>query len=127
MCPASAKVGQRSCDGVRRDAEVEFTEFLSDFLGHAKAHSKDAPSCSVHGLAALFETNIAAGRESGLAPKNWLLPYNAAGHRSYRSKHELFLPGTLSCASNTFELGQHGAIGPMSGNTPGSTPSEPAP
>ncbi len=93
-------------------SEVEFTEFLSNFLGHAKAHSKDGAILFVFmDWRHLFELTC-AGREQGLALKNLVVwaKDNAGMGTFYRSKHELIFVfwNADAAAINTFELGQHG-------------------
>src|SRR5260370_39470057 len=93
-------------------SEVEFTEFLSNFLGHAKAYSRDGAILFVFmDWRHLFELTC-AGREQGLALKNLVVwaKDNAGMGTFYRSKHELiFVFWNAAAASiNTFELGQHG-------------------
>jgi DNA modification methylase len=93
-------------------SEVEFTEFLSNFLGHAKARSKDGAILFVFmDWRHLFELTC-AGREQGLALKNLIVwaKDNAGMGTFYRSKHELIFVfwKADAAAINTFELGQHG-------------------
>lgn len=93
-------------------SEGEFTAFLSTFLGHAKACSKDGAILFVFmDWRHLFELTC-AGREQGLISKNLIVwaKDNAGMGSFYRSKHELvfvFKKGDAA-HTNTFELGQHG-------------------
>ncbi len=93
-------------------SEVEFTAFLSTFLGCAKAHSRDGAILFVFmDWRHLFELTC-AGREQGLAAKNLIVwaKDNAGMGTFYRSRHELvfvFKNGDAA-HTNTFELGQHG-------------------
>src|SRR5467141_3147943 len=93
-------------------SEVEFTEFLSNFLGHAKAHSKDGAILFVFmDWRHLFELTC-AGREQGLVLKKLVVwaKDNAGMGTFYRSRHELILvfKNGEAAHTNTFELGQHG-------------------
>jgi DNA modification methylase len=93
-------------------SEAEFTSFLSTFLGHAKAHSRDGAILFVFmDWRHLFELTC-AGREQGLALKNLVVwaKDNAGMGTFYRSKHELIFAfwNADAAAINTFELGQHG-------------------
>ena len=93
-------------------SEVEFTSFLSTFLGCSKARSKDGAILFVFmDWRHLFELTC-AGREQGLALKNLIVwaKDNAGMGTFYRSRHELvfvFKNGDAA-HTNTFELGQHG-------------------
>ncbi len=93
-------------------SEVEFTAFLSTFLGHAKAHSRDGAILFVFmDWRHLFELTC-AGREQGLALKNLIVwaKDNAGMGTFYRSQHELIFAfwNASAAAINTFELGQYG-------------------
>jgi hypothetical protein len=93
-------------------SEAEFTEFLSTFLGCAKAHSRDGAILFVFmDWRHLFELTC-AGRAQGLALKNLVVwaKDNAGMGTFYRSKHELIFVfwNADAAAINTFELGQHG-------------------
>lgn len=93
-------------------SEGEFTAFLSTFLGHAKAYSRDGAILFVFmDWRHLFELTC-AGREQGLTNKNLIVwaKDNAGMGSFYRSRHELvFVFKTGEAAhTNTFELGQHG-------------------
>lgn len=93
-------------------SEGEFTAFLSTFLGHAKAYSRDGAIFFVFmDWRHLFELTC-AGREQGLTFKNLIVwaKDNAGMGSFYRSRHELvfvFKKGEAA-HTNTFELGQHG-------------------
>jgi DNA modification methylase len=93
-------------------SEAEFTDFLSTFLGCAKAHSRDGAILFVFmDWRHLFELTC-AGRQQDLVLKNLVVwaKDNAGMGTFYRSKHELvfvFKNGDAS-HTNTFELGQHG-------------------
>jgi DNA modification methylase len=95
-------------------SEAEFTQFLSTFLGCAKAHSRDGAILFVFmDWRHLFELTC-AGREQGLALKNLIVwaKDNAGMGTFYRSRHELIFAFKKGDAAhtNTFELGQHGRL-----------------
>ena len=72
-------------------SEAEFIAFLSTFLGHAKAHSRDGAILFVFmDWRHLFELTC-AGREQDLAVKNLVVwaKDNAGMGTFYRSRHEL--------------------------------------
>jgi DNA modification methylase len=93
-------------------SEADFTQFLSTFLGLAKAHACDGAILFVFmDWRHLFELTV-AGRENALELKNLIVwaKDNAGMGSFYRSKHELcfvFKSGEAPHI-NTFELGQHG-------------------
>src|SRR5258707_4495251 len=93
-------------------SELEFTDFLSTFLGRAKAHSRDGAILFVFmDWRHLFELTC-AGREQNLVAKNLIVwaKDNAGMGTFYRSKHELVFAFKKPDGAhiNTFELGQHG-------------------
>jgi DNA modification methylase len=93
-------------------SEAEFTDFLSAFLGCAKAFSKDGAIIFVFMDWRHLTELTGAGRENELDLKNLVVwaKDNAGMGSFYRSKHELcfvFKKGGAS-HTNTFELGQHG-------------------
>jgi DNA modification methylase len=93
-------------------SEAEFTAFLSTFLGHAKAYSRDGAILFVFmDWRHQFELTC-AGHEQDLIQKNLIVwvKDNAGMGSFYRSRHELvfvFKKGEAA-HTNTFELGQHG-------------------
>ena len=93
-------------------SEGEFTDFLSSFLGCAKACSKDGAIMFVFMDWRHLTELTTAGRDNDLDLKNLVVwaKDNAGMGSFYRSKHELcfvFKNGGAS-HTNTFELGQHG-------------------
>jgi DNA modification methylase len=93
-------------------SDAEFTAFLSTFLGHAKAYSKDGAILFVFmDWRHQFELTCAS-RDQGLIQKNLIVwaKDNAGMGSFYRSRHELVFVFKKGEAAhiNTFELGQHG-------------------
>jgi DNA modification methylase len=93
-------------------SEREFTDFLSSFLGCAKACSKDGAILFVFMDWRHLTELTTAGRANDLSLKNLVVwsKDNAGMGSFYRSQHELcfvFKNGGGS-HTNTFELGQHG-------------------
>jgi DNA modification methylase len=93
-------------------SEAEFTDFLSIFLGCAKAHSRGGAILFVFmDWRHLFELTC-AGRQQDLILKNLVVwaKDNAGMGTFYRSKHELVFVFKNPDGGhiNTFELGQHG-------------------
>jgi DNA modification methylase len=93
-------------------SEGEFTAFLSTFLGHAKAYSRDGAILFVFMDWRHQYELTCASREQDLIQKNLIVwaKDNAGMGSFYRSRHELvfvFKKGEAA-HTNTFELGQHG-------------------
>ena len=110
-------------------SEKEFIRFLATFMGLATRYSSDGAIHYVCMDWRSMEEILAAARDI-YELKNLCVwnKTNAGMGTFYRSKHELVFVFKVGTAPhiNNFGLGEKGAIGPTSGTTPGSTPSNAA-